>query len=83
MYPNIFIYPKYCEEHRNEHKRLLWQKTHSNLIIPVAPVVDAAEEIPIDKLPKVKESDLICDNEAFTDFDDDLESIFDDKEEIK
>lgn len=76
IYPNIFIYPKYCDEHRNEHKRILWQKKNSNLIVPPAPIIDAIENIPIDQLPDMKNPELIEElNNTFLDYDEDVELI--------
>ena len=24
--PNVYVYPKYCEDHRNEWKRIIYEK---------------------------------------------------------
>ncbi len=36
IFPEVFIYPKYCELHRNEHKRNLYIKENNIVIKPVS-----------------------------------------------
>ena len=75
VYPNIYIYPKYCEDHRNLYKRTLWLKNNSVYVpeeIKQEVVIDQVQlgELPED-LTIIK--DIVIEEEIFTDYDEDVE----------
>lgn len=68
IYPNIYIYPKYCEDHRNLFKRTLWLKQNSMYVPPIkTPITEDANivlgELPSD-MPQIKD---IIDEDTFLD----------------
>jgi hypothetical protein len=75
VYPNIYIYPKYCESHRNEYKRNLWIRLNPSAIeIISAPViVETHETEKIIELPDTKT--VVMDDDTFIDYLDDFAFI--------
>jgi hypothetical protein len=61
IYPNVFVYPKFCESHRNEYKRKLWLKMNNNIYVP-----EIKEKI---------ENELDLDSDTFIDYVDDFALI--------
>lgn len=51
IYPNIYIYPKYCEDHRNLFKRTLWLKRNSIYVPPIKNPITEDTDIVIGGLP--------------------------------
>lgn len=70
IYPNTFVYPKYCEEHRNEYRRLQWQKTHYVPVAEPPPVYESKEKT--EAVLIIPEDTIPCE-ETIEDYDDDLE----------
>ena len=81
VYPNIFVYPKYCETHRNEYKRNLWIRLNPSAIeiIPVPVVIETTEAEKIIELPDTASA---MDADTFIDYLDDF-ALIDNVEEGK
>ena len=66
VYPNIFIYPKYCDVHRNEFKRQLWFNQHpefEHAIIIEAVGIEVVECINPHEVESTMEPDTFIDYE--------------------
>lgn len=72
VYPSIYVYPQYCEEHRNEYKRNLWIKMHpeSAVYVHSQPVPKEKEIIETVELP-----DAAAEPDTFIDYIDDFALI--------
>lgn len=75
VYPNIYVYPKYCENHRNQYKRTLWLKQNS-IYIPAdkTPAIDDADVMIGELPPDMSELKDIIDEDTFID-DGDIDTI--------
>lgn len=74
VYPNIYIYPKYCEDHRNLHKRTLWLKSNFVYVPEEKPEI-IIDEVQLGALPEDMPTITAISNEEeiFTDYDEDVE----------
>lgn len=43
LYPNVYVYPKFCSEHRNEFKRNFYMKLHGMISELPKTVIDLSE----------------------------------------
>jgi hypothetical protein len=57
LYPGVTIYPKFCQEHRSEYKRLFYKAMHN--IIPVIPQTPSIEIINVDSIDLEEDLDII------------------------
>jgi hypothetical protein len=47
IYPNLFIYPKFCDEHRNEWKRKLFLAQHEIVIDEVKEIIEQIPDLTV------------------------------------
>jgi hypothetical protein len=76
VYPNIYIYPKYCEDHRNLYKRTLWLKSNS-IYVPEIKQEEIIDETQIGELPPEMPilTNISAEEELFSDYDEDIEMV--------
>lgn len=73
IYPNIFVYPKYCDNHRNEYKRKLWTEFHSEKInIQESIIINDELNVELKETITI-ESEITQAKDTFSDYFDEME----------
>lgn len=54
LYPEIYVYPRYCEDHRNEYKRLFYMKQHNMILeLPQKVIENINEELNLELIKEL------------------------------